>query len=139
MSWDLTYTGAEVSDAAFKEADVVVKERILQNRLAPIPMEPRGVLAEYETYDKKLTIWMSSQNPHFIRLFVSGAMGLKESQVRVISPDVGGGFGSKISPYPEDYLVPALSRLSERPVKWTETRTESIQNATHGRGQYYDV
>ncbi|TMC52866.1 MAG: xanthine dehydrogenase family protein molybdopterin-binding subunit [Chloroflexi bacterium] len=139
ISWDLTYTGPEVSEAAFKEADVVVKERILQNRLAPVPMEPRGVLAEFETYDKKLTIWMSSQNPHFIRLFVSGAMGLKESQVRVISPDVGGGFGSKISPYPEDYLVPALSRLAERPVKWIETRTESIQNATHGRGQFYDV
>ena len=139
ISWDMTYTGPDVSEAAFKEADVVVKERILQNRLAPVPMEPRGVLAEFETYDKKLTIWMSSQNPHFIRLFVSGAMGLKESQVRVISPDVGGGFGSKISPYPEDYLVPALSRLAERPVKWIETRTESIQNATHGRGQFYDV
>src|SRR5437762_3835132 len=139
ICWDLSYTGPEVSDAAFQEADVVVKEHILQNRLAPVPMEPRGVLAEYETYDKKLTIWLSSQNPHFIRLFVSGAMGLKESQVRVISPDVGGGFGSKISPYPEDYLVPALSRLAERPVKWIETRTESIQNATHGRGQYYDV
>src|SRR5436309_461772 len=106
ISWDLTYTGPEVTEAAFQEADVVVKEHILQNRLAPVPMEPRGVLAEYETYDKKLTIWMSSQNPHFIRLFVSGAMGLKESQVRVISPDVGGGFGSKISPYPEDYLQP---------------------------------
>ena len=139
VCWDLAYTGPEVTEAAFKEADVVVKQRILQNRLAPVPMEPRGVMAEYETYDKKLTIWMSSQNPHFIRLFVSGAMGLKESQVRVISPDVGGGFGSKISPYPEDYLVPALSRLAERPVKWIETRTESLQNATHGRGQYYDV
>jgi len=79
VSWDLTYTGLDVTEAAFKEADVVVKERILQNRLAPVPMEPRGVLAEYETYDKKLTIWMSSQNPHFIRLFVSGSMGLKES------------------------------------------------------------
>ena len=111
ICWDLTYTGPDVSEAAFKEAEVVVKQRILQNRLAPVPMEPRGVLAEFEGFDKKLTIWMSSQNPHFIRLFVSGAMGLKESQVRVISPDVGGGFGSKISPYPEDYLVPALSRL----------------------------
>ncbi len=139
VCWDLTYTGPEVTEAAFKEADVVVKQRILQNRLAPVPMEPRGVMAEYETYDKKLTIWMSSQNPHFIRLFVSGSMGLKESQVRVISPDVGGGFGSKISPYPEDYLVPALSRMTERPVKWIETRTESIQNATHGRGQFYEV
>jgi carbon-monoxide dehydrogenase large subunit len=139
ICWDLTYTGPEVTEAAFHEADVVVKQRILQKRLAPVPMEPRGVLAEYEGFDKKLTIWMSSQNPHFIRLFVSGSMGLKESQVRVISPDVGGGFGSKISPYPEDYLVPALSRMTDRPVKWIETRTESIQNATHGRGQYYDV
>jgi aerobic carbon-monoxide dehydrogenase large subunit len=139
VSWDLTYTGPDVTEAVFKEAEVVVKQRILQNRLAPVPMEPRGVLAEYESFDRKLTIWMSSQNPHFIRLFVSGAMGLKESQVRVVSPDVGGGFGSKISPYPEDYLVPALSRISERPVKWIETRTESIQNATHGRGQFYDV
>src|SRR5437867_6154303 len=139
ICWDLTYTGPEVTEAAFKEADVVVKQRILQNRLAPVPMEPRGVLADFEGFDKKLTIWMSSQNPHFIRLFVSGSMGLKESQVRVISPDVGGGFGSKISPYPEDYLVPALSRMTERPVKWIETRTESIQNATHGRGQFYEV
>jgi aerobic carbon-monoxide dehydrogenase large subunit len=139
VGWDIPYTGPEVTEAAFKDADVVVKERILQNRLAPVPMEPRGVIAEYEGFDKKLTIWLSSQSPHFIRLFVSGSMGLKESQVRVISPDVGGGFGSKISPYPEDYLVPALSRIAERPVKWIETRTESIQNATHGRGQFYDV
>jgi carbon-monoxide dehydrogenase large subunit len=139
VCWDFTYTGLDVTEAAFKEADVVVKQRILQNRLAPVPMEPRGVMAEYDPYDKNLTIWMSSQSPHFIRLFVSGAMGLKESQVRVISPDVGGGFGSKISPYPEDYLVPTLSRIAERPVKWIETRTESIQNATHGRGQFYDV
>jgi aerobic carbon-monoxide dehydrogenase large subunit len=138
VCWDFTYTPLDLTEAAFKEADVVVKERILQNRLAPVPMEPRGVMAEFERFDNKLTIWMSSQNPHFIRLFVSGAMGLKESQVRVVSPDVGGGFGSKISPYPEDYLVPALSRIAERPVKWIETRTESIQNATHGRGQFYD-
>ena len=139
IGWDIPYTGPEITEAAFNEADVVVKERILQNRLAPVPMEPRGVLADYESFDKKLTIWMSSQNPHFLRVFVGGSMGLKESQVRVISPDVGGGFGSKISPYPEDYLVPSLSRIAARPVKWIETRTESIQNATHGRGQFYDV
>src|SRR6266511_3936411 len=130
---------AETTGQAADAANLVLKQRILQNRLAPVSMEPRGVLAEYEGFDKKLTIWMSSQNPHFIRLFVSGAMGLKESQVRVISPDVGGGFGSKISPYPEDYLVPSLSRIADRPVKWIQTRTESIQNATHGRGQFYDV
>ncbi len=139
LCWDFTFTGPEITEAAFKEAEVLVKQRILQNRLAPVPMEPRGVMAEYEAFDKRLTIWMSSQGPHFIRLFVSGALGLREGQVRVISPDVGGGFGSKISPYPEDYLVPALSRLAARPVKWIETRTESIQNTTHGRGQFYDV
>src|SRR5438067_1249431 len=138
VCWDFTYTPLDLTEAAFKEADVVVKERVLQNRLAPVPMEPRGVLADYEGFDKKLTMWLSSQNPHFIRLFVSGALGLSESQVRVISPDVGGGFGSKISPYPEDYLVPALSRMTARPVKWIETPTESIQNSTHGRGQFYD-
>src|SRR5438045_6872995 len=125
ICWDLTYPGTDVSEAAFREAEGGVKQRILQNRLAPVPMEPRGVLAEFEGFDKKLTIWMSSQNPHFIRLFVSGAMGLKESQVRVISPDVGGGFGSKISPYPEDYLVPALSRLSERPGTRIEAPTRT--------------
>jgi carbon-monoxide dehydrogenase large subunit len=137
IAWDLTYSPD--ADAAFAEADVVVKQRILQQRLAPTPMETRGVLAEYASGDQALTIWMSSQNPHFIRLFVGGSMGMPESRVRVISPDVGGGFGSKISPYPEDYLVPAAAKLLGRPVKWIETRTESIQTTTHGRGQIYDL
>src|SRR5581483_10022084 len=67
------------------------------------------------------------------------ALGMPESRVRVISPDVGGGFGSKISPYAEDYLVPAAAKITGRPVKWIETRTESIQVTTHGRGQFFDV
>jgi carbon-monoxide dehydrogenase large subunit len=137
IAWDFTYSPE--ADAAFAEADVVVKQRILQQRLAPTPMETRGVMAEYASGDQSLTIWMSSQNPHFIRLFVGGAMGMPESRVRVISPDVGGGFGSKISPYPEDYLVPAAARLLGRPVKWIETRTESMQTTTHGRGEIFDL
>src|SRR5207247_9230011 len=76
---------------------------------------------------------------HFIRLFVSGAMGLPETKVRVISHDVGGAFGSKISPYPEDYLVAAAAKLLKRPVRWIETRTESLQTTTHGRGQVFDI
>jgi carbon-monoxide dehydrogenase large subunit len=80
IGWDIPYIGPEATEAAFKDAEVVVKERILQNRLAPVPMEPRGVLAEFEGFDNKLTMWMSSQNPHFIRLFVSGSMGLKETK-----------------------------------------------------------
>jgi carbon-monoxide dehydrogenase large subunit len=86
-----------------------------------------------------VTVWLSSQSPHFVRLFLAGAMGIPESKVRVISPDVGGGFGSKISPYSEDWLVPAASKLIGRPVKWIETRTESIQTTTHGRGMIFDV
>src|SRR5262249_36773883 len=137
MGWDLTYNAD--AETAFGEADVVVKQHILQQRLAPTPMEPRGVMAEWHTTDGTMTMWMSSQNPHFVRLFIGGAMGIPENRFRVISPDVGGGFGSKISPYPEDYLVPAASKLLGRPIKWSETRTENLQNATHGRGQVFDV
>jgi len=137
IAWDLTYIPE--ADAAFAEADVVVKERIHQQRLSPSPMEPRGVLAEWEGGNDTLTIWISSQNPHFVRLFMAGAVGLPEAKIRVISPDVGGGFGSKISMYPEDYLVTAAAKLLRRPVKWTETRTENLQNTYAGRGQVYDV
>ncbi|HUY73169.1 MAG TPA: xanthine dehydrogenase family protein molybdopterin-binding subunit [Candidatus Dormibacteraeota bacterium] len=137
LGWDLTYIPEDPS--VMKGADVVVKQRILQQRLAPTPMEPRGVLAEYSHPDQSMTIWMSSQNPHFIRLFLAGALGMPETRIRVISPDVGGGFGAKISPYSEDYLVPAAAKLSGRPVKWIETRTESIMTTTHGRGQIFDV
>jgi carbon-monoxide dehydrogenase large subunit len=137
LGWDLTYIPDDA--AVWKEAEVVVKQRILQQRLAPTPMEPRGVLAEYASGDGTMTVWLSSQSPHFVRLFLAGAMGIPESRVRVISPDVGGGFGSKISPYSEDWLVPAASKLIGRPVKWIETRTESIQTTTHGRGMIFDL
>jgi carbon-monoxide dehydrogenase large subunit len=136
IGWDMTYAGGDI-EAAFGKAEVVVKERILQQRLAPTAMETRGVMASYSPYDEQLTLWLSSQNPHFIRLFVSGAMGIPESRVRVVSPDVGGGFGSKISPYPEDYLVPAAAKLLQRPVRWIETRTESVMTTIHGRGQVF--
>src|SRR5579862_6035405 len=139
IAWDTTYVPWDATEALFKEADVVVKERILQQRLSPNPMESRVVMADYDPYDKHLTMWMSTQNPHWIRLFVAGALGMGEHAVRIISHDVGGGFGSKISPYPEDFLVPAVSKLIERPVKYTETRTEAVQNAYAGRAQHFDV
>ena len=137
VAWDLTYSAD--TEASFSQADVVVKERILQQRLAPVPMEPRGVLAEYDASDKTMSMWISSQNPHFVRLFIGGALGIPENRFRVVSPDVGGGFGSKISPYPEDYLIPATSKLLGRPIKWIETRTESVMTTTHGRGQVFDL
>ena len=138
IGWELTYS-PENPDV-FKEADVVVKERILQQRLFPIAMEGRGLVAEYDNFDKRLTLWTSSQVPHFIRLFVGTACGLAESQVRVIAgPDVGGGFGSKLRPYPEEYLAVVASKLSGRPVKWIESRSENLVATTHGRGQIFDI
>jgi carbon-monoxide dehydrogenase large subunit len=139
IAWDTTYVPTDATEAFFKEADVVVKQRIREDRLSPNAIEGRVVMAEYDPFDKRLTMWMSTQNPHWIRLFVAGALSMGEHSVRIISQDVGGGFGSKISPYPEDFLVPAVSKLIERPVKWTESRTEAVQNAYAGRGQIYDV
>jgi aerobic carbon-monoxide dehydrogenase large subunit len=137
VGWEQTFIPDD--PAAMKEADVVVKQRIVQQRLAPTSMETRGVLAEYSKADGTMTIWMSSQNPHLIRLLLVAGLGFAESKLRIISPDVGGGFGSKISPYPEDYLVPASAKLCGRPVKWIETRTEALQITSHGRGEIFDV
>ena len=139
LAWDLTFVPEDAVKDAFAQAEVVIKERIVQQRLAPTPIEPRGVVAEYSSFEDQLTIWMGTQNPHFIRLFVSGALGMPETKVRVISHDVGGGFGSKVSPYPEDYLVAAAAKMLKRPVRWIETRTESLQTTTHGRGQVFDL
>jgi len=139
LAWDCTYSPEDKVAEAFAQADVVVKERILQQRLVPTAIEPRGVTAEYSPFDDLLTMWMSTQIPYFIRLFVSGALGLPESKLRVISQDVGGAFGSKIAPYAEDYLVAATAKLLGRPVRWIETRTENIQATSHGRGQVFDI
>jgi aerobic carbon-monoxide dehydrogenase large subunit len=139
ISWDLTMIPEDATAEAFKNAEVVVKERIYQQRLAPVPMEPRAILAEWNEFDGQLTVWMSTQNPHLIRLPLAMTLGLGEHKVRVVSHDVGGGFGSKIDPYPEDFLIAAAAKKLSRTVKWNETRTESMQNAYAGRGQYYDV
>jgi carbon-monoxide dehydrogenase large subunit len=138
IGWDTEFPGGDI-DAAFAEAEVVVKERITQQRVFPVPMEGRGCIAEFDAFDNRLTLWTSTQTPHFIRLFVGTAMGLAESQVRVIAPHVGGGFGSKLRPYPEEYLAVAASKLLRRPVKWIEDRSENLVATTHGRGQIYDV
>jgi carbon-monoxide dehydrogenase large subunit len=138
IGWDVSFPAGDI-DAAFAEAEVILKERIGQQRLFPTPMETRGCVADYIPYDNRCTLWTSTQVPHFVRLFVGGALGVPESQFRVISHDVGGGFGSKIRPYLEEYLATAASKITERPVKWIEDRTESLQATTHGRGQIFDV
>jgi aerobic carbon-monoxide dehydrogenase large subunit len=138
IAWEATFPGGDI-DAAFAEAEVVVKERIHQQRLAPVPMEGRAVVADHTPFDNRLTLYTSSQVPHFIRLLLAGGLGMPESNIRVVAPDVGGGFGSKLRIYPEEYLAPAVSKLVARPVKWVEGRSENLLSMTQGRGQIFDI
>jgi carbon-monoxide dehydrogenase large subunit len=120
-------------NAAYKKADRVVKVRLLNQRVAPTAMEPRSLVAEYLPGENRLTIWASTQIPHLLRTQVAIMVGLPETAVRVIAPEVGGGFGSKLNVYAEDGVVPWLSMKLGRPVKWTETRRESLLVTIHGR------
>jgi aerobic carbon-monoxide dehydrogenase large subunit len=118
--------------AAIDAADVVVTRRYFQPRLIPNAMEPRGVLAQPgPTGD--MTLWSSTQVPHILRFTMQLVLGLNESKMRVIAPDVGGGFGSKVEVYAEEYLAVALAKRLGRPVKWTEERAEGYQATIHGR------
>lgn len=126
-------------DAAFQNAPVVVKQRIRSQRLSGVPMEPRAVAAQPDPTTGGLTVWSSTQAPHWNRRAVAGALKLAQSQVRVIAPEVGGGFGVKIGAYPEDLIVSALAYSLKRPVKWVETRGEHFQATNHGRAQIADL
>jgi carbon-monoxide dehydrogenase large subunit len=122
-------------DAALKGADRIIKQRVLHQRLAPIAMEPRGVLARYLPGEEELTIWSSTQIPHLLRTQLALMIGIAENKLRVITPEVGGGFGSKLNVYSEEALLGWISMQLAKPVKWIETRRENIQATIHGRGQ----
>lgn len=126
-------------DAAFAAADRTVKQRVLHRRLAPIAMEPRGVLARYLPGEEELTLWSSTQIPHLMRTQVALMIGIPENKLRVITPEVGGGFGSKLNVYAEEALLGWISMQLNKPVKWIETRRENMQATIHGRGQVGDV
>ncbi len=126
-------------DRAFEQADVVISQRMTNNRLAPTAMEPRGIVAHWEPGKDQLTVWNSTQNPHIVKSLISGLMGIPERNVRVIAPEVGGGFGAKINMYGEDFIAVALSRELGRPVKWIEDRSEAFMTTTHGRGLVANV
>ena len=131
-------SGGDV-EAAFRSADVVVKERIINQRLIPNAMEPRAALAQYMSGAGELTLWVTSQNPHIVRFLLSLDTGIPENKIRVIAPEVGGGFGSKIPHYPEDAMVVFASKTLGCPVKWTETRSENYRSTIHGRDHIQDV
>lgn len=119
---------------AFADAEVVVKQRIVSQRLIPNPMETRGVVADWKQADKAMTIWTSTQIPHLARSILAGQLGLDENRVRLIAPEVGGGFGSKLNVYPEEALMGFVSMKLQKPVKWIESRRENFQTTIHGRG-----
>ena len=122
-------------EAALKSADHVIKQKVLHKRLAPIAMEPRGVLARYYPGEQELTLWTSTQIPHLCRTQVAIMLGMAENKLRLITPEVGGGFGSKLNVYAEEALMGWISMQLNRPVKWIEGRRENMQATIHGRGQ----
>lgn len=122
-------------DQAFKAADKIVKIDLVNQRVAPSPMEPRAVLASYDPGTDYLTVWMSNQQPFDTRFALADVLHMPENKIRVIAPDVGGAFGAKCYLYPEDVLVCMASIDLGRPVKWIETRSENLATMFHGRGQ----
>src|SRR5213592_863458 len=122
-------------DAAFARADVVVSETFRIQRYVGMPLECRGVVARWDRRDGTLTTWNSTQVPHFVQQGLTGALGLPPHKIRVIAPDLGGGFGTKASGYAEDVLVPIASIVLTRPVKWIEGRREHMSCAAHARHQ----
>lgn len=134
FDWGWIEDNREKTDQAIASAPHVTTLELVNNRLVPNAMEPRCSLADYNAGNDEYTLYTTSQNPHLTRLLISAfVMGIPENKLRVIAPDVGGGFGSKIYHYGEEALVLAASKKIGRPVKWTATRTESFLSDAHGR------
>ena len=122
------------ADDAFSGADKIVKIDLINNRLIPNAMEPRAAVGDYNPSSDELTLYTASQNPHLDRLIMSAFNAVHpEHKFRIVAPDVGGGFGSKINVYAEDVVVAFASKKIERPVKWVGERSESFMSDNHGR------
>ena len=118
---------------------VVVKRRFVNQRLIPAFMEPRAVIAAPMGMSEEITVWSSTQIPHVLRVLLTLVTGIPEQNLRIVAPDVGGGFGGKLQCYREEILVTQLARKLGRPVKWTETRSEDMVATHHGRDQIQDI
>ena len=127
------------ADAVFRTAEVVTRERYYVQRYTGMPLETRGVAADYDLGTGRLTVWTSTQWPHTVRDVLRDVLGLAEHRIRVIAPDVGGGFGVKQEIYAEEVLVPLLAMRLGSPVKWIETRREHVTTAAHAREQWHDI
>ncbi|MGH3963230.1 MAG: xanthine dehydrogenase family protein molybdopterin-binding subunit [Pseudonocardiaceae bacterium] len=129
-------SGSDVEDA-IRDADVVVTRRFRQQRLIPAFMEPRSVVVD--PTGEQITMWSATQVPHILRVMIALTLGVPEQKVRVIAPDVGGGFGGKLQVTPEEIITFMVARRLGKPVKWTESRSESLVSAHHGRDQIQDI
>jgi aerobic carbon-monoxide dehydrogenase large subunit len=127
------------ADKAIHEGEVVLRERFVQQRLIPNAIEPRGDIAQWDPGMEEMILYSTSQNPHIVRFLLSVTNGIPENKIRVISRDVGGGFGSKIPFYAGDALTAFAARETGRPVKWIETRSENYLATIHGRDQVQEV
>src|SRR5437764_811069 len=137
VGFRLMFGNKEATDAMFAQAKHVVKLRLENNRLSPVAMEPRVAIGDYNAAEDFHTLYTASQNPHGARMEMSHIFHVPESQIRVVSPDVGGGFGLKGGPFPDDALVLWAARRLRRPVKWTATRSESMLTDHCGREMVY--
>ncbi len=126
-------------DGAFAKAKRVVKQRMVSQRLCGVPLEGRATLAAPDPTSGGLIVWATNQAPHALRNDLATALGMPQNLIRVIAPEVGGGFGVKFGCYPEDAIVAALARLYRMPLRWTETRVEHMMATTHGRAQVADL
>ena len=140
VAFTWTVAGGD-ADASFASAPVAVDLRIVHQRLLPSAMEARAALASYNAGSGQLTLWVTSQNPHICRFLCSVMLKLPEHRIRVIAPEVGGAFGSKIATYADEALACFASMQLGRPVKWTEDRSENYKATTHGRDhvQYVEM
>ncbi len=136
FTWKLESDGF---DEVFDGAPVTVKERFRQQRLIPNAIEPRGVIAQYLPAQDEYTLWSATQIPHILRFWLAIVLGVPEARLRVIAPDVGGGFGSKLNVYAEEALALALAKRVGRPVKWVEERSEGYLATIHGRDQWQEM
>ncbi len=126
-------------DDAFENAEVVVKRRFINQRLIPTAIEPRAVVVAPVPASGQYTLYSATQVPHILRTMLAMTTGVSEEKLRIVAPDVGGGFGSKLNVYAEESVALAVSSRLKRPVKWTESRSENYQATIHGRDQIQDM
>jgi aerobic carbon-monoxide dehydrogenase large subunit len=137
VGFRLMFGNKEATDAAFAKAKHVVELRVENNRLSPVAMEPRAAIGDYNAAEETYTLYTTSQNPHGVRMEMSHIFHVPENRIRVIAPDVGGGFGLKGNPFPDDALVLWAARRLRRPVKWVASRSESMLTDHCGREMVY--